>query len=170
MPDSSDKFFPRLTVLVVDPDDNMIRLIGSVLTSLGVRHAVNATRPEQGLRRLNEARVDVVLAGHRPPLLDGIALARRMRDATVCNNPYVPIIMVAGRATPETVEDARVAGVHEFLVTPISVKAVADRIKVAVARPRPFVKVPDYFGPDRRRRTAAIAEDRRTGDHEELEE
>ena len=78
--------------------------------------------------------------------------------------------MVAGRATPETVEDARVAGVHEFLVTPISVKAVADRIKVAVARPRPFVKVPDYFGPDRRRRTAAIAEDRRTGDREELEE
>ena len=170
MSDSSDRFFPRLTVLVVDPEDNMIRLIGSVLTSLGVRSIVNATKPDHALRRLNEAKVDVVLAGHRPPLLDGVALARRMRDATECNNPYVPIIMVAGRATPETVEDARIAGVHEFLVTPISVKAVADRIKVAVARPRPFVKVPDYFGPDRRRRTSAIDEDRRTGEAEEIDD
>ena len=172
MAESDDKIFPRLTVLVVNDDANMVRLLGSVLVSLGVRQSqiVAAKGQEAAMRRLNDTKVDVVLLGHQPPRLDGVILARRMRDTTASTNPYVPIIMVTGRATPETVEQARAAGVHEFLVTPISVKAVADRITVAFARPRPFVKVPDYFGPDRRRRKAAIARDRRAGERQELDD
>ncbi|MFC3227980.1 response regulator [Marinibaculum pumilum] len=172
MTDTADNIFPRLTVLVVNDDENMIRLLSTVLVSLGVRQTqvIGAKGREGAMRRLNETRVDVVLLGHQPPRLDGVALARHMRDETASSNPYVPIIMVTARATPETVEQARSAGVHEFLVTPISVKAVADRITVAFARPRPFVKVPDYFGPDRRRRSSAIAKDRRAGERQEIDD
>ena len=60
-------------------------------------------------------------------------------------------------ATPATDERARVeaardAGVTEFLLKPLVPRAVVDRLEAVIRRPRAFVRAPDYFGPDRRRR------------------
>lgn len=163
MADEAEKLFQKLSVLVIHADDNMVRLLGSILTSLGVRRIEAAANGAHALRLLNQTRLDLVLTGYRMQPMDGLELARRIRDEESCRNPYVPIIMVTGEATPEIVTQARESGVHEFLVTPVSVKAVADRIAVAVGRPRPFVKARDYFGPDRRRRKGPVGQDRRGG-------
>jgi two-component system chemotaxis response regulator CheY len=66
-------------------------------------------------------------------------------------NPYVPIIMLTGHSEKKRIISARDAGVTEFLAKPISAKALYERIFNVVANPRPFVKTPTYFGPDRRR-------------------
>jgi two-component system chemotaxis response regulator CheY len=50
---------------------------------------------------------------------------------------------------------ARDAGVTEFVVKPITAKAILDRIQAVIFGPRPFVKTDGYFGPDRRRANAA---------------
>jgi DNA-binding response OmpR family regulator len=50
------------------------------------------------------------------------------------------------------VVDARDAGVTEFVAKPLTAKAVLERIQAVIYRPRPFVRTPNYFGPDRRRR------------------
>lgn len=162
---ATEKLFPKLSVLVVNADDNLTKLLGSVLISLGVRQIQNAANGAEGLRLLNAASpgIAVVLTGYRMQPMDGIALARAVRNPDRCANPYVPLIMVTGDATPALVKEAREAGINEFLVTPVSVKAVSDRIAVAVAKPRPFIKASSYFGPDRRRRTIARGDERRHG-------
>ena len=47
---------------------------------------------------------------------------------------------------------ARDAGVNEFVVKPFSAQGLFTRIQAVIEKPRPFVKVSGYFGPDRRRR------------------
>ncbi|MDO9079054.1 MAG: response regulator, partial [Brevundimonas sp.] len=69
-------------------------------------------------------------------------------------NPYLPIIMRTGHSEKSRVYEARDAGVTEFVVKPITAKAILDRIQAVIFKPRPFVKTDGYFGPDRRRSTA----------------
>ncbi len=53
--------------------------------------------------------------------------------------------------------------VSEYVAMPITAKAVFLRIREMIERPRPFVDIGGYFGPDRRRRSVAVetAEDER---------
>ena len=59
--------------------------------------------------------------------------------------------MMTGHSEKSRVYEARDAGVTEFVVKPITAKAILDRIHAVIMRPRDFVKHESYFGPDRRR-------------------
>jgi hypothetical protein len=45
------------------------------------------------------------------------------------------------------VEEAARVGAHEFLLKPVSTKALHDRILAVVSKPRPTVKLDGYYGP-----------------------
>jgi hypothetical protein len=60
--------------------------------------------------------------------------------------------MMTGHATRRTLNDARMAGVTEFLAKPLTARGVMHRINEIINNPRPFVRVNAYFGPCRRRR------------------
>ena len=47
---------------------------------------------------------------------------------------------------------ARDIGTTEFLVKPFTAGDLARRIAHVITKPRDFVKAPEYFGPDRRRK------------------
>jgi DNA-binding response OmpR family regulator len=59
--------------------------------------------------------------------------------------------MLTGHSEKRRVVAARDAGVTEFLVKPLSARALYERIVNVVVNPRPFVRTKTYFGPDRRR-------------------
>ncbi len=84
--------------------------------------------------------------------VDGVEFTRLVRVAADSPNPFLPIIMVTGFADRTRVEEARDAGITEFIVKPVTARAVLDRLNNVINKPRPFVKTSDYFGPDRRRR------------------
>jgi DNA-binding response OmpR family regulator len=84
------------------------------------------------------------------PILNGIEVARAIRQTNTSVNPFVPIILVTGYAERARVLEARDAGITEMLVKPISAKALCSRIERVVLNPRPFIRTADYFGPDRR--------------------
>jgi len=76
----------------------------------------------------------------------------------------VPIIMLTGHTEMHRVIEARDSGVHEFIAKPISAKGLYSRIKSIIDKPRQFVRVGLYFGPDRRRRQVDWKSgDRRSG-------
>jgi DNA-binding NtrC family response regulator len=63
-----------------------------------------------------------------------------------------PVIMITGHSTMQRVNEARNAGVNEFLAKPLTARGVIERLDRVVEHPRPYVRTADYFGPDRRRR------------------
>ena len=83
--------------------------------------------------------------------LDGIEFARMVRTADDTPNPYVPIVMLSAYSERYRVTDARDVGITEFLRKPICAQDLHQRIIQVIENPRPFIRTPRFFGPDRRR-------------------
>ena len=104
---------------------------------------------------------DIVLCDWTPDL-DGIEFIRRIRLDDESVNPYVPIVVVTANTELRHVCIARNNGMTEFLAKPVSAKTIYSRLCSVIENPRPFIRVNDFFGPDRRRRSFAFnGEDRR---------
>ena len=140
-----------LQVLLVDDNQHMRAITSAVLQSAGIRKVREATDGAAALEILREHPVDLVIVDFNMFPLDGVEFTRLVRNSPDSANPYLPIIMMTGHSEKSRVYEARDAGVTEFVVKPITAKAILDRIQAVIFRPRPFVKTDGYFGPDRRR-------------------
>lgn len=147
--------FTRLRFLVIDDNTFMRRVIRALLHGFGAREVFEAEDGAAGLESFMAHGPDVVVLDWEMPILDGLEVARMIRTPSNSVNPYTPIIMVSGHSEKNRVNQARDAGVNEFLVKPISSKALYDRVFAVVAHPRNFVKTKTFFGPDRRRNSSA---------------
>ena len=144
-----------LQVLLVDDNQHMRAITSAVLQSAGVRRVREASDGTAGLEILREQAVDLAIVDFNMFPLDGVEFTRLVRNSPDTVNPYLPIIMMTGHSEKSRVFEARDAGVTEFVVKPITAKAILDRIQAVIFRPRPFVKTDGYFGPDRRRTPAS---------------
>ncbi|MDE3115332.1 MAG: response regulator [Pseudomonadota bacterium] len=144
--------FDHLRVLIVEDNHHMRALLRSLMNAIGIRQVIECNDGAAAYIELREKKPDFVLTDLSMKPIDGIEFTRMVRTAKDSPNPYVPIIMVTGHTERARVEAARDAGVTEFLAKPITVQNLLLRIAEIVERPRPFVRCPAYFGPDRRRR------------------
>ena len=140
-----------IQVLLIDDNPHMRTIASAVLKSAGIRKVLEAADGGAGLQMLREHAIDLVIVDYKMFPLDGVEFTRLVRNSPDSANPYLPIIMMTGHSEKSRVQEARDAGVTEFVVKPITAKAMLDRIQAVILRPRPFVKCDGYFGPDRRR-------------------
>lgn len=139
-------------VLIVDDNQHMRAILLAVLGALNVREYRETRDGTEALDAMRKWPVDLAIVDFQMLPMDGVEFTRVVRQAPDSVNPYLPIIMMTGHAEQSRVHEARDAGVTEFLVKPLTPKAVIDRINAVIYRPRPFVRTEDYFGPDRRRK------------------
>lgn len=144
-----------LKVLLIDDNQHMRAITSAVLQSAGVREVREASDGAAALEILREQSVDLAIVDFNMFPLDGVEFTRLVRNSPDTANPYLPIIMMTGHSEKSRVFEARDAGVTEFVVKPITAKAILDRIQAVIFHPRPFVKTDGYFGPDRRRSSAS---------------
>ena len=138
-------------VLLVDDNQHMRSITTAVLQSAGVRTVLEAGDGTAALEILRDQPIDLAIVDFNMMPLDGIEFTRLVRTSPDTANPYLPIIMMTGHSEKSRVYEARDAGVTEFVVKPITAKAILDRIQAVIMRPRAFVKNDSFFGPDRRR-------------------
>lgn len=155
-----------LSVLLVDDNANMRKILGAILKSFGVRNIKEADDGLQALRVLNGQDIDIVFTDLMMQPVDGLAFIRWIRTSTASPNPFLPVVMITGHATQRSLNEARMAGVTEFLAKPVTARGVMHRLNEVINNPRPFVRVSDYFGPCRRRRIdhEFVGEERRGSD------
>jgi CheY-like chemotaxis protein len=144
--------FDLLKILLVDDNQHMRLLLIEILRAIGVRQVYEAMDGSEALSILRSTAIDVVFTDLSMNGLDGIDFVQLVRNATDSPNPFVPIVMITGHSTERRVNEARNAGVNEFLVKPVTARGVIHRLTLLIENPRPFVRAGDYFGPDRRRR------------------
>lgn len=142
----------RISVLVVEDNQPMLDITKSLLLTFGVGHVVGAQNGEIGFKRFCEYNNDIVIADWMMRPMDGISFTRVVRNDPKSPNPYVPIILMTGFSEKRRVLQARDAGVTEFLVKPFNARDLYRRLVQVIERPRQFVRAPDFFGPDRRRK------------------
>jgi two-component system chemotaxis response regulator CheY len=144
--------YDLLKILLVDDNHHMRMLLGEILRAIGVKHIFEASDGADGLRMMKMHEVDIIMTDLSMQPMDGIDFVRLIRRSKDSPNQMCPVIMITGHSTLARVQEARNAGVNEFLAKPLTGKGVIDRIGQVIENPRPFVRTADYFGPDRRRR------------------
>ena len=106
----------------------------------------------EALQIMRGTNIDIVFTDLTMQPLDGIDFVNLLRNSPDSPNQMAPVIMVTGHSTLRRIGEARDAGVNEVLAKPITARGVLSRINEVIENPRPFIRTPDYFGPERRRR------------------
>ena len=154
----------ELTVMIVDDNDHMRRLLRSILEALSVSQVREA---RNGVTALNDSKLlipDVIITDMMMEPVNGLEFTRMLRDDLTHPATRVPVLMITGYSEKQHVEAARDAGVTEFLAKPVTVKGVGARLKSLLTNPRPFVRTQTFTGPDRRRREIPVEDDMRGTD------
>jgi two-component system chemotaxis response regulator CheY len=138
-------------VLVVDDDYHMRKVVRTLLTTIGVRTIYEAGDGLTGLEMIRKVAPHVVILDWEMPGLDGVAFLRAVRSPDRLPYPNVPIIMLTGHGERQRVVEAISVGVNEFLLKPVSVKALRERLVAVLANPRPIIRSGDYYGPLQRK-------------------
>lgn len=144
--------YDLLRILLVDDNHYMRVLLAEILRAIGVLHIYEANDGAEGLQMIRDHQIDVVMTDLSMQPLDGIDFVRLLRNSPDSPNQLAPVIMITGHSTFARVNEARDAGVCEFLTKPLTARGVIERLHQAIEHPRSFVRTGDYFGPDRRRR------------------
>jgi len=144
--------YDLLKILLVDDNHYMRVLLAEILRAIGVKEIYEANDGAEGLQMMRDHSVDIVMTDLSMQPLDGIDFVRLLRQSPDSPNQLCPVIMITGHSTVARVNEARDAGVNEFLAKPLTARGVIERLHQAVEHPRSFVRTDDYFGPDRRRR------------------
>lgn len=150
--------FDRLKILVVDDSAHMRKLVIAILQAFGVTEIVEAADGEKAWALLHDVAPDVIVLDWVMDGMSGIDLIKMIRSHPRSPNPFVPVIMLTGHTHVDRVEEARDAGINEFLAKPVSVNAMMQRLVSVIEQPRPFVRTSQYFGPCRRRRGDEVYE------------
>jgi CheY-like chemotaxis protein len=146
-----DKLLHAITVLVVDDNQYMRKVVRNILVSLGVKNILEAADGTSGLDAIRLFAPDLVILDWEMPLLTGAEVVRIIRAPGVFPVPDVPIIMLTAHVERWRVMEATRLGVNEFLKKPVSGRALLDRRVTILTRPRPMVRLGDYYGPEPRK-------------------
>jgi two-component system, chemotaxis family, chemotaxis protein CheY len=141
-----------LKVLVVDDSKNMLELIATILSAIGVRNVFETTDATTAFAEIAHFKPDIIITDWHMEPLNGLDFVRKVRRNKSSPDPYVPIIMLTGHTSMKLVVEARDAGINEFLVKPISPKSLLGRISAILDGARPFIRIESYSGPCRRRK------------------
>jgi len=141
----------RTKVLVVDDEHYTRKVIRTLLIGMGCTKIYEAANGAAGLEAVRGLAPDVVLLDWQMPGIDGAEFVRQVRSPETFPLPAVPIIMLTAHGERSRVMEAVRLGVHEFLLKPISSKALQGRIMSVLTKPRLMVKRGDYYGPEPRK-------------------
>jgi two-component system, chemotaxis family, chemotaxis protein CheY len=154
-----DDQIQSLAVLVVDDNQYTRKMIRNLLVNCGVKDVFEATDGIAALDAIRSIGPDVVVLDWEMPLLSGAELVRIVRSPGVFPMPDIPIIMLSAHGERWRVVEAVRLGVHEYLIKPVSAKALYDRLVAIVSQPRPVVQLGDYYGPEPRKLMTAALDD-----------
>jgi DNA-binding response OmpR family regulator len=140
-----------LRVLIVDDEHNMRKVTRGLLLAIGVRDIHEAVDGLSGLEAIREIRPDLVILDWEMPSPNGPEFVRIVRSPGSFPYPDVPIIMLTAYGERSRVVASVKLGVNEYLLKPVSSKALHARIVSVLTKPRRIVKKGDYYGPEPRK-------------------
>ena len=142
--------FAQSQVLVVDDDASVRKVVKAMLTSMGAGVIWEAGDGVAGLDIVRKTGVDAIILDWEMPRMQGPDFMRTLRAPDTFPHPGVPVIMLTAHSEYSKVKEAIAVGVNEFLLKPVSSKALLARMITVFFNPRPIVRKRGYYGPQPR--------------------
>jgi CheY-like chemotaxis protein len=147
-----EKAIESLAVLIADNNVYTRKLTRMMLVNLGAKTIYEVGDGVAALDAIRNVGPDVMILNWDLPVLDGTEVMRIVRSPGVFPKPGLPIIMLSDVGKRSRVTQAVRLGAHEFLVKPVSPKALQQRLLGILFKPRPMVRAGKYYIPMPRRR------------------
>ena len=145
--------FRQLNILLIEDHAGSRRLTRSMLMHLGIWNIAEAEDGVGAIDQLVNFPADIAICDWQMSPMDGLEFSRLIRAGEVSGvTKFLPIVMLTAHAERDRIELARDVGVNEFLVKPVSVRTLKERLVAVMSTGREFIVTNDYTGPDRRRR------------------
>lgn len=117
-----------MKVLVVDDEAILLKSCRLVLEAEGCE-VIAAASVDEALAVLERQLPDLLLIDVKMPVHNGMYLMRRVKQ----KQPDIPIIVMSGYVTSETIQEAKELGAATFLPKPFTPDELADTIKSVLA-------------------------------------
>ena len=140
-----------LKVLIVDDEQGMRRVTRALLQAIGVKTIFEAGDGHSGLEAICSRAPDVVILDWEMPSMNGPQFVRRVRAPGRFPRPSIPIIMLTAYGERSRVVESVRLGVNEYLLKPVSSKALLARFVSVLSNPRRMVRKGTYYGPEPRK-------------------
>lgn len=147
----ADYDFRAVSVIIIDREGNMRRLLRGILARLGVDKILDFPSIADVPAAMIAAQPDLLFVDADVPDPEGLKFVQGLRHAQAPHNPFVGIIATTWKPTQPLLLRFNATGADDMMVKPISAKQVQDRLTNLIEARRSFVVTADYIGPDRRR-------------------
>jgi two-component system, chemotaxis family, chemotaxis protein CheY len=118
--------------LVVDDSSTMRRIIINTLNKLGYEDIVEAGNGREGMDKLGEGKVDVIVTDWNMPEMSGIDFIRNVRSQAATKD--VPVLMVTTNAAKDDIVEALKVGVNSYVVKPFTPDTMKEKIEAVLSK------------------------------------
>jgi DNA-binding response OmpR family regulator len=133
-------------ILIVDDDIDTLRMVGMLLERQGYA-IVAASNGQQGLTLAKSEKPDLILLDLMMPDIDGIEIARRLREDP--DTQRVLIIMFTAKGQMEDKLEGFDAGADDYMVKPTQPKELLAHVRAVLKRASTAPAVPAKSYPNR---------------------
>ncbi|MFE1630684.1 response regulator transcription factor [Brevibacillus reuszeri] len=116
-------------VLIIDDEEDILKLIKTVLIKEGIEHVITATTAKEGWLQFQAGKPDLVLLDIMLPDGEGYEVCKQMRNIS-----KVPILFVSAKTEEIDKILGFAIGGDDFITKPFSPKELAYRVKAQLRR------------------------------------
>ncbi|MCW5978810.1 MAG: response regulator [Bryobacteraceae bacterium] len=103
------------TALIVDDSVSIRQLVSFTLREAGFS-VIEAGDGQEGLHKLDDGRVDLIITDLNMPRMDGIAFIRNLRSRP--SSKYTPVLMLTTESQASKKQEGKAAGATGWIVKP----------------------------------------------------
>lgn len=119
------------TILVVDDDAAVCRIIKAMLEAEGDYAVLVAMDGKPGLKIARRNRPDLILLDIALPTMDGISVLKELRHDP--KTEFIPVVMVTASADEENIRSAMSELAEHYIVKPFSRAQLLDAVEKTLA-------------------------------------
>jgi two-component system, chemotaxis family, chemotaxis protein CheY len=127
--------FSLLSFLLIDDQPYTRRIVRSMLIAFGSREIYESVDGAEALELIHAVKPNIVITDLVMPVVSGLRFVNTLKMGTTPAH-NIPIIVLSGYLTRSATLAVRRSGADEFLVKPVSPKALYQRILHIVLRDR----------------------------------
>jgi len=106
----------EITIMIVDDSTTMRKIAKHHLSQLGFSKIIEATNGAEGLKKLDEEKIDLIFCDWNMPEMNGLQFLHALRE----KDKEIPVIMLTTVSTQEEILAALKAGATSYITKPFS--------------------------------------------------
>jgi len=148
----ADFDFGKYKVLMCDQDPDAIDIARTTYLDAGIDDFVATPSPDEALKHIPVMKPDVILIALKLQSSNGINVIQKIRSLNDGEFYKTPVLMLLEKVSQNLLREACRAGIEGALRKPISTAKILRFSRAVILKPRRFICVRQYFGPERRMR------------------